>query len=857
MTNRLSKLWLVARNEWRRHTQKRSFPISLLSLPLIILIAGGVALLLGNRAENPMTVIGYIDEAGLLTTPLPSTYEADHQIRLVPFESEAAAQAAMDEGTIPAYFLLPAGDLSGNQAVLYYREEVGEEAIGAFLDLVRINLVSEQPPEIARRVLDGNDLITRLPDGREFDGTFNLGYILPVLAGLALVVLIFFGSGYLMQAITEEKANRTMEILVTSLSPGQLLQGKIVGITAVNFVQLATWAAFTVVAAIVGRNYIGAEWLSDLRVDPGMFLLLLALIVPAYLLVASLVTTIGATLVEPRGSQQVMGAFLSLYMVPLGLIAPLLNNLSSPLAVALSVIPFTAPVFLPLRATFAYVPTWQIVAIAALQFLCALGALWLAGRALRLGMLRYGRTLRLGEILGWSRPAGRQGAGARPHPSPRTGAISTATIDKRGRNKVFVILRHELAHIITRPWFILMLFGLPLLIFGQMFFFNQTIADSTAGPGAAMAVDATVDMPTTALPHTFGYVDPAGFIDTIPAQVPAGTAQAYPDEASARQALEAGTIASFFIIPAGYVESGELIQARSDFSPLNANPAYGWMSWTLLVNLLDNDVALASQIWNPLEIEATAATPTLSAEAEAAAQEELEDQERLTTMLIMLLFYAVIIMVAGFLLRTVSEEKKNRTIEVLLLSASTEQILLGKTIGLGLAGLLQAVGWGLIGYLLFTLGGAELRLPASMTFSLEFIVGATVFFLLGYAIYATLYAGAGALVPNWREAQGISFLIILPALIGFEISLFQADTPHSALMVAASIFPLTAPFTMIKRLLHGGVPLWQLLLAVALMIGATYLITRAVARMFHALNLLSGQPLSVRRYLKALLGQEP
>jgi ABC-2 type transport system permease protein len=388
-----------------------------------------------------------------------------------------------------------------------------------------------------------------------------------------------------------------------------------------------------------------------------------------------------------------------------------------------------------------------------------------------------------------------------------------------------------------------------------MFFFNRAIEDSGAGPGAVMEVDATVDMPEAAIPDAFGYVDPGGFIASIPAQVPSGMAQAYPDEASAQQALEDGAIGSFFFIPVDFVDTGEIIQVRADFSPMSANTPYGWMNWILLVNLLDNDLALAAQVWNPVEFYASAATPTLSPEAEAAVQEELEDQERLTTMLIMLLFYAVIVMASGFLLRTVSEEKKSRTIEVLMLSANSQQILLGKTIGLGLAGLIQAVGWSTIGYLLFSLGGAELRLPASMEFSLDFIIAATVFLLLGYAIYATLYAGAGALVPNWREAQGISLLIILPAFVGFEISLFQADTPHSMLMVVASIFPLTAPFTMIKRLLHGGVPLWQLLLAVGLMLGATYVITRAVARMFHAQNLLSGQPLSVRRYFRALLGQ--
>jgi ABC-2 type transport system permease protein len=146
------------------------------------------------------------------------------------------------------------------------------------------------------------------------------------------------------------------------------------------------------------------------------------------------------------------------------------------------------------------------------------------------------------------------------------------------------------------------------------------------------------------------------------------------------------------------------------------------------------------------------------------------------------------------------------------------------------------------------------RLPGDVALAPEFLVGAGVFFLLGYAVYASLYAGAGALVPDWRQAGGASMLIILPAFVGFEISLMSED-PHSLLMILASVFPFTAPIVMIKRLLSGGVPLWQMLLSGVLMVVTAYWITRAVGRIFHAQNLLSGERFSVRRYLQMLVGR--
>jgi ABC-2 type transport system permease protein len=424
------------------------------------------------------------------------------------------------------------------------------------------------------------------------------------------------------------------------------------------------------------------------------------------------------------------------------------------------------------------------------------------------------------------------------------------------RKKTFLIARQEFVYVITRPWFLLMLIGLPLLIFGQMFLF-QRMGGGDSGPGSGPGeVQATVDLPSTAGPQAFGYVDQGGLIENMPAQVPAGLLVAFPDQAGADRAMENGDISAYFLVAADYVQTGELVEVRPDFSPLMPSTAYRWMNWVLLANLLEGDIALAERVWNPMDLQSAAPEPVQPAEAQSLADEEAEDEARVTSMLILLLFYAVIAIAASFLLRSISEEKKNRTMEILLLSASPRQILTGKTVALGLAGLVQACGWGVIGYALFSLGGMSFRLPAGMVFTPALLAWSGVFLLLGYAVYASVFAGAGALVPNWRDASGVTLVLILPALIGFEIALFQADTPHSGLMTGASLFPLTAPFTMIKRLMSGGVPLWQLLLSGGLMAATAYLITQAVARMFHAQNLLSGQPFSTRRYFRALLRRE-
>jgi ABC-2 type transport system permease protein len=121
-------------------------------------------------------------------------------------------------------------------------------------------------------------------------------------------------------------------------------------------------------------------------------------------------------------------------------------------------------------------------------------------------------------------------------------------------------------------------------------------------------------------------------------------------------------------------------------------------------------------------------------------------------------------------------------------------------------------------------------------------------------MYGSLMAGLGALTSSPREASQFILLIIWPILISFVFSPMLPHDPHSALATGLSLFPLTAPFTMLARLVIGGVPSWQPWLAAVLMAVTAAFIMRMVARLFRAQTLLAGRPLSARRYFRALFG---
>jgi ABC-2 type transport system permease protein len=221
----------------------------------------------------------------------------------------------------------------------------------------------------------------------------------------------------------------------------------------------------------------------------------------------------------------------------------------------------------------------------------------------------------------------------------------------------------------------------------------------------------------------------------------------------------------------------------------------------------------------------------------------------------MLSLYLVIMMSASLLLHSVGNEKKNRVMEVLLLSVSPRQMLTGKIVGLGILGLLQAAIWLGTGYGLLRVGGQTLDLPVEFALPPSILVWGIVFFLLGYAVYASLMASLGALAPNPKEASQGVILVIWPLLIPMLFLVVLIENTHGPLATALSLFPLTAPIAMMTRLAAGGVPPWQPVLSAGLLLATAILIVRATAGIFHAQILLSGQPVSVRQFYLAFLGR--
>ncbi|HEY71149.1 MAG TPA: ABC transporter permease [Anaerolineae bacterium] len=416
-------------------------------------------------------------------------------------------------------------------------------------------------------------------------------------------------------------------------------------------------------------------------------------------------------------------------------------------------------------------------------------------------------------------------------------------------NKTLLITRHEFLTTLRRRSFQVVSLGLP--IFGAVVLIVISIIRGGTGTEIPSSIP---DRPSEFL--TEGIVDQAGLIEALPVDLPLVLLD---DEDAAQQALINGEVNAYYVVPTDYIQRGEVIYVHPELTPMSSHGQEWMISRTLMLNLIGGDVVLTDIVWSPMEVFITDLSAAPSGEdvtsgsctgAECASSIFMG----LLPLLMVVMLFMFITLGAGMIIRNITTEKQDKLIEIVMLSVSPRQMLTGKLIGLGAASFLASLTWLLSLFLAAKFGGSTLQIPTGFSIPASLIFWAIVFFLLGYALYASLMAGAGALVPKVKDITNATWVVITPLMAGYLVGVFiHGIAPHGALAIGLSLFPLTAPVLMVMRLTVGGVPIWQLLLSVGLMIATTIFIVRLVARTFRAQSLLSGEPFSARKYFAVLL----
>jgi ABC-2 type transport system permease protein len=424
--------------------------------------------------------------------------------------------------------------------------------------------------------------------------------------------------------------------------------------------------------------------------------------------------------------------------------------------------------------------------------------------------------------------------------------------------KVMLIMRNELKKTLRSTGYIIFAFVIPFIAILVLAVIN--IARQPASGDAGNTSNNASSQPAVE-----GYVDLSGLILTIPYDIPRYHLIPFENEEAAQQAMATGEITAYYLIPQDYIQRGEVYYVYPDDRSYLEDGQQWVMSWTLTYNLAGGNNALADIVWNPaMKVEETHLTsssqPTGPAGEDCSRPGfacESNDLIRYIPSVLVAIFYITFMSSSSMLFNSIGTEKENRVIEVLMLSVNPRQLLAGKTLGLCIASLLQTLAWLGAIYASFTLGKPIFNLPENFVFPMDILGWGLAFFLGGYGLYASLMAGAGALVPKMKEAGIASFIAMIPLLFGYMFGLMapMADATQSPLIVFMSFFPLTSPVVMIMRLTDSLVPFWQLFLSLILVYATAWWALRASADIFHAQNLLSGRPFSVKYYLMAFIGR--
>jgi ABC-2 type transport system permease protein len=373
-----------------------------LIVPALALIGIGV-FQLASTDEPPLVetvTIGYVDEAGGFDQHTTQGY-----IELVRFDTPGDATAALINGDVAEYFVIPSDYLSTGVINRYTLERQLETppaiATGIKNFLTSNMLAGKVPPETVYRIEYPLDLVTtRLTETGEV-ATEQGGYgnvFIPFIFGLLLALSLQASSMYMVEGLGDEKESRLIEVLLSSVSPRQLLTGKVLGLGAGGLVQVVVWLASLPLLLNLASSTIGGFFIT-IQLPANFLVLGIVYFILGYLLFAALAAGVGAISPSVREGQPLVLIYALLAFVPLWFASLLFIFPDNPIWTVLTIFPITAPIAVIVRLGVAGIAAWELATSLAVMVLSIIGALALSVKAFRVYLLMYGKRPGWGEII--------------------------------------------------------------------------------------------------------------------------------------------------------------------------------------------------------------------------------------------------------------------------------------------------------------------------------------------------------------------------------------------------------------------------------------------------------------------------
>ena len=415
----MKNIILIAKREFFTQVKKKSFIILTLLTPLLIIVFGGVVSLMFQANETQMQ-ISVIDKSGLFKDKLKS----DENIRYV-FSSEEteksltkALETTEEMNSVMIITKKEIHELENSIEILTNKNlsKARRNIAGNISEIIKaekINALGISTAQIEDLNKGVNLHVVNILEKEKKQDSFLVG----VKSGLSMFLMycvftfIMMYGIRVMRSVLEEKNNRVVEILISSVKPFELMMGKILGVTGVALVQFGVWVVMIFASVMtLGSSNVGmvsgvAEVqmvLSALsQINYGLILFVFVIyFLLGYLFYSAMYAAIGSAVDNETETQQfTLFAILPMMLGFYGSIT-IMNNPDGPMSFWLSMIPFTSPIAMLARIPFD-VPIWELVLSIGILLVSTLGMVFIASKIYRVGILMYGNKVTLKELWKW------------------------------------------------------------------------------------------------------------------------------------------------------------------------------------------------------------------------------------------------------------------------------------------------------------------------------------------------------------------------------------------------------------------------------------------------------------------------
>jgi len=443
----MNKTLIILQQEYLKRVTKKSFIILTLLVPLLFVGMFALMIFLSVQSDNQIRTIAVFDESTLFLGELED--EEYTKFHFIPEEEYKRLKGNLNESDYYAMLFIPENIWSAAIAQLISNKQIPVEVTNQIANKLsrliendkRKKIISESGiPDLEERLAAARtyvklNTIKITESGEAKKSSSEVAFIASYLMGFIIYFFVFMYGSMVMRSVMEEKKNRIIEVIISSVRPFQLMTGKIVGTAFVGLTQVAIWVIVGIVALTIFQGFlpgenvqqIGQSLMENQQIRAGqsitsgnqndiagtmemisnlnLGLILFSFIfyfLTGYLLYSSLLGAVGAAVDNDEDSQQMVLPITFPLILSIMLLFPIARNPEGSVAFWGSIIPLTSPVAMLARIPYG-VPLWELLLSMFLLICTTIGTIRVAAKIYRTGLLMYGKKVNFKELIKWLR----------------------------------------------------------------------------------------------------------------------------------------------------------------------------------------------------------------------------------------------------------------------------------------------------------------------------------------------------------------------------------------------------------------------------------------------------------------------